>query len=111
MITDEQLSSMSFNDLMDLLRRVEDRVDAMRKAESAKALEKVKEMIRAYQLTAVDVFGRHGRASGAGVGAGGSKVAPKYRDPATGATWTGRGKSPRWLDGKNKDDYRIADPA
>jgi len=24
-------------------------------------------------------------------------VAPKYRHPQTGATWTGRGKPPRWL--------------
>ena len=26
-----------------------------------------------------------------------SVVAPKYRDAATGATWTGRGKQPKWL--------------
>lgn len=24
-------------------------------------------------------------------------VPPKYRDNATGATWTGRGKAPRWI--------------
>ncbi len=24
-------------------------------------------------------------------------VEPKYRDPASGKTWTGRGKTPRWL--------------
>jgi len=24
-------------------------------------------------------------------------IAPKYRNPQTGATWTGRGKPPRWL--------------
>jgi len=24
-------------------------------------------------------------------------VAPKYRDPASGKTWTGRGKTPRWM--------------
>jgi len=24
-------------------------------------------------------------------------IAPKYRDPQTGATWTGRGKPPRWI--------------
>ncbi|HZF81016.1 MAG TPA: H-NS histone family protein, partial [Rubrivivax sp.] len=27
----------------------------------------------------------------------GKKVAPKYRDPATGDTWTGRGLKPKWL--------------
>ena len=27
----------------------------------------------------------------------GRKVAPKYRNPATGDTWTGRGLKPKWL--------------
>lgn len=34
-------------------------------------------------------------------------VAPKYKNPETGDTWTGRGRSPSWLVGKNKDDYKI----
>ncbi|MDI1258285.1 H-NS histone family protein [Aquabacterium sp.] len=27
----------------------------------------------------------------------GQKVAPKYRNPSTGETWSGRGNKPRWL--------------
>lgn len=39
-------------------------------------------------------------------------VAPKYKDPATGKTWTGRGKTPAWLaalvaNGHTKQDYLI----
>jgi len=39
-------------------------------------------------------------------------VAPKYLDPETGNTWTGRGKPPRWLSdaeqaGKNRDAFLI----
>jgi DNA-binding protein H-NS len=33
--------------------------------------------------------------------------APKYRDPATGATWTGRGKPPNWINGKDRDSMLI----
>jgi DNA-binding protein H-NS len=41
-----------------------------------------------------------------------SVVAPKYRDPATGTTWTGRGKQPKWLaaaigSGKKLGDFKI----
>lgn len=41
-----------------------------------------------------------------------SVVAPKYRDAATGATWTGRGKQPKWLaaalkGGKKLEDFKI----
>jgi DNA-binding protein H-NS len=39
-------------------------------------------------------------------------VAPKYRDSATGTTWTGRGKQPKWLaaalkGGKKLEDFKI----
>jgi len=37
-------------------------------------------------------------------------VEPKYRDPKTGSTWSGRGKPPRWL-GDNKDEFLIKDKA
>ncbi len=41
-------------------------------------------------------------------------VAPKYRDPHTGASWTGRGKAPRWIvaaesAGQNRSDFLIKD--
>ncbi len=41
-----------------------------------------------------------------------SVVAPKYRDSITGATWTGRGKQPKWLaqalaGGKSLQDFII----
>jgi DNA-binding protein H-NS len=39
-------------------------------------------------------------------------VAPKYRDPETGATWAGRGLKPRWLtaaikSGKSLESFAI----
>lgn len=40
------------------------------------------------------------------------KVPPKYRNPETGDTWTGRGKAPRWVTaaeaaGKGRDEFLI----
>ncbi len=32
----------------------------------------------------------------------------KYRDPIGGATWSGRGRAPQWIVGKNRDDF-LAD--
>jgi len=34
-------------------------------------------------------------------------VVAKYRDPFSGATWSGRGKSPRWIVNRNRDDFLI----
>lgn len=36
----------------------------------------------------------------------GRALDPKYKDPATGKTWAGRGKIPKWLVG-DKDQYKI----
>jgi len=46
----------------------------------------------------------------------GTKVAPKYRHPKTGETWSGRGGTAGWLAreikaGKKKEDFLIARPA
>ena len=34
-------------------------------------------------------------------------LAPKYRNPETGETWSGRGKAPRWIDPANKEKFLI----
>jgi DNA-binding protein H-NS len=33
--------------------------------------------------------------------------APKFRDPESGATWTGRGKPPNWIKGKERAGFLI----
>src|ERR1700716_1126194 len=45
----------------------------------------------------------------------GRKATPKYRDPKTGETWSGRGGTARWLAreikaGKKREDFLIAKP-
>jgi DNA-binding protein H-NS len=31
----------------------------------------------------------------------------KYRDPLSGATWSGRGRAPNWIAGKNREDFLV----
>lgn len=80
-------------------------VEEARKREISDAVSQVRQMVSEFGLTERDVF-PSGRKSG-GTRTGG-KVAPKYRDPATGQTWTGRGKAPKWIDGKDRSNYLIA---
>ncbi|MDR5783865.1 H-NS histone family protein [Caballeronia sp. LZ065] len=37
-----------------------------------------------------------------------SEPSVKYRDPVSGATWSGRGRAPMWIAGKNRDEF-LAD--
>jgi DNA-binding protein H-NS len=81
---------------------LEQQINDLRKNERQGAIAKAREIIAEFELTADDLF-----VKGAKVAGTRSKAAPKYIDPATGKTWTGRGKPPLWIAGKNKDDYLI----
>jgi DNA-binding protein H-NS len=37
----------------------------------------------------------------------GGTVAAKFRNPETGATWSGRGREPTWIKGKNREEFKI----
>ncbi|MFO1300081.1 MAG: H-NS histone family protein [Burkholderiaceae bacterium] len=55
---------------------------------------------------------RAARKGAAKKGAARKPVAPKYRNAKTGDTWSGRGRTPRWLaalegQGKSREDYRV----
>lgn len=85
---------------------IEKQIAEVRKNEVSDAIKKVRSLIEEYQLTQQDVFG--GAAGAKKVKAAGTKVAAKYRDSVTGKEWSGRGLAPKWLQGKNKSDYLIA---
>jgi DNA-binding protein H-NS len=70
--------------------------------EKEDGIAKAKLIIEQYNLTASDLFSRK-----SGGKSFGGKVAPKYRNPATGETWTGRGKAPKWIDGRDRSNYLI----
>ena len=86
---------------------LEAQIEAARKSEIADAVAKARALVAEFGLTADDVFG--GAKKRGSKTASGSKaiVAPKYRNPATGATWTGRGIAPRWIDGKDRAQFAI----
>ncbi|NTZ88393.1 H-NS histone family protein [Burkholderia metallica] len=35
------------------------------------------------------------------------RARPRYFDPATGSTWSGRGKRPRWMKGREPSEFLI----
>ena len=79
--------------------------EEVRKNELKTAIDKVRGLVAEYSLTESDVFPPARGARSAATA--GTKVAPKYRDPVTGATWTGRGKAPKWIDGQEREKFAI----
>ena len=100
------------NSLSDLIAQKDALERQIRKAQSsakADAIAQVRKLMTEHGLTASDLVtlakGKQGAREG-------TKVAPKYRDPTTGSTWTGRGLKPKWLttaieNGKSITDFVI----
>jgi len=96
--------------LTDLLAQkatLEKQIAEAQRAERGAAIAQIKALMAEHGLTAADLSGRAGKARKSG-----GKVAAKYRNKATGETWSGRGLQPRWLKaalatGKKLTDFAV----
>ncbi len=84
----------SLQDLLDRKAALEKEIEATRKQERAEAVSKVKALMAQYGLTVSDLTVKAPANSTRGKS---GKVAIKYRNAATGDTWSGRGLQPKWL--------------
>ena len=92
----------SYKELLAQREQLDKQIKEAIAREKADGIAKAKLIIEQYNLVASDLFIRKttGKSDG-------GKVAPKYRNPSTGETWTGRGKAPKWIDGKDRANYLI----
>lgn len=93
----------SYKELVAQREKIEKQIEEARAREVAQVIAEVKQKIQEYELTAKDlglavVDGRR-RAVRA-------PLAAKYMNPATGETWSGRGRAPKWI-GKSKEKFLI----
>ena len=100
----------TLQELLDQKKALDQQITSMRLAERQEAIAKVRALMAEHGLTATDLQGNPS-VKGPKLGSA-KKVAAKYRDSQTGATWTGRGLKPRWLSealsqGKNLADFAI----
>ena len=96
----------SYKELLAQRAELEKQIEAARKDALSTAIAQVRSIVAEYGLTEDDVFSKKPvRTASTGT----KTVAPKYRDPITGATWTGRGKPPLWIAGKDRLNFLIED--
>ncbi|AVO50280.1 histone [Melaminivora suipulveris] len=95
----------SYKDLLKEREALDQRIKDAHRREVSSAVSRVREIVAEFDLTPQDVF-PSGKAPRATAGTG-AKIAPKYRNPATGQTWTGRGKPPRWIQNQDREQFAI----
>lgn len=93
----------TYSELQAQIAELQKQAEAARTGELAKAKAQIAEIMKEYGLTAADLGGSEKtKAAKAKV-----SVAPQFANPETGEKWTGRGRAPRWLEGKDKEHFRI----
>ncbi|HTH76400.1 MAG TPA: H-NS histone family protein [Trinickia sp.] len=88
------------------IAKLQEQADDARRKEVSTVIAEIKQKIVEFGLNAHDL----GFAEAARRGRPPKKapLPPKYQDPKSGNTWSGRGKPPKWIVGKNRDRFLIA---
>lgn len=96
------------------IKKLQQQAEALIAQEASVVIEKIRGIMEKHGLTTADidahVRGAKTRAALAGTTTPSKAEAktPKYRDPKTGATWTGHGRAPAWIASvKNRDKYLV----
>lgn len=84
------------------IAKLQAQAEALVRKESSGALEKIHGLMQKHGITTADIESfiggrKRGRKSAAVTAPKQGAAAAKYRDPKTGATWTGRGRAPAWI--------------
>jgi DNA-binding protein H-NS len=85
---------------------LEKQINDAQREERAAAITQVKALMAQYGLSLADLGTRGGAAARR---TGGTKVAAKFRNPATGDTWSGRGLQPNWLKAALAEGRKLSD--
>lgn len=88
-------------DLNEQLKRIQTEIEERRASAKTELRADIEQMLKDAELTLQDVFpelAKGGKGSPAPAKARQrAEAAPKYKDPNSGALWSGRGRSPRWV--------------
>ncbi|PXX25827.1 MULTISPECIES: H-NS family nucleoid-associated regulatory protein [Burkholderia] len=72
-------------------------IDAAKALERSGAIEKVRAVIAEFAIKPHEAFPRSAK----------RRKVVRYRDPSTGATWSGRGRPPAWIEGKDRSQFEV----
>lgn len=94
----------TYQEYQEQITKLQALAEQARQDELVEARRKVRELMDAHKLSPLD-FAESNKKTKSSDKKG--TVQAKYRDPDSGATWTGRGRAPRWLSGRNKEEFLI----
>lgn len=95
----------TYQEYQEQIAKLQILAEQARRNEIGEARRQILDLMQKNNLSAADFVSAAEKPATLGKKTG--NVQAKYRDPSSGQTWSGRGRSPRWLDGKNRVDFLI----
>lgn len=91
----------SYKEIQAQIEALQQQAQEVRNRELSEVIAQITQLMQDYGLTVDDLVQKRKK------GASQATRAAKYRDPETGDQWSGRGRMPLWLGGKDKDQYLV----
>jgi DNA-binding protein H-NS len=94
------MTTKLYRELLAERAALEVQIEQVKNVEREAAITQIQELMVLYQISTNELSKKRGPKTGAA-------VPPKYRDPDSGVTWSGRGKPPRWIAGKDRAAFEV----
>lgn len=100
--------AVSLSDLIAQREALDRQIKSAQDADRSAAIAQIRKLMADHDLTHEDIAAKtSSTVARRGGMKPGTKVAPKFRDPKTGASWTGRGLKPKWLSAAIAEGRRL----
>ncbi len=88
----------TYRELLAEQRELDARITAAKEGERGQALVTIRDLMAQFDITPAELTAKRGQ----------KKTGPhpaKYRHPDSGATWSGKGRVPQWIAGKDRSAF------
>lgn len=92
--------SKTYRELLAEQSDLDARIAAAKKIERPQAIATIHDLMDQFDITPDELVVKRGRKKT-------GPLPPKYRDPDSGATWSGMGREPQWIAGRDRSEFLI----
>lgn len=104
--TPSNLNELSVEELKQQEEEIQRRIREKQQAEKQAVIDQIVSVVNMYHIPIEELVDALG---GLKVKRKGVKAKAKYQDPVTGTIWSGRGKEPAWIKGKDRKPFLISE--
>lgn len=94
------MDQLNYRELLAQRRALDVEIEKARLTERGEVITAIREKMRLHEITIAELQDYSPKRAR-------QRAEVRYRDPDSGATWSGRGKPPRWIAGKDRAAFQV----